>query len=740
MRDATVALKNILSGKNDEISKKEKELADLKKQISELEIKFTNNNALLQKAKANNDVEIAEDKAKKSASALKEVTAVYQNKLNEVLEEHKKRLDALNEGIEWDKKALETAFRNVLKEHNEMLKTREKIVEDRLSDVEKAREKYEKELETIQNIEERKADLKLREDAISRRERVVDKAIEKGVAREHSSMLLELEGLKKIRSDYESRMSELSFEYNALLAKSTELETLDKEKCIEENKSLRKQILEMKKTFKYEGEQLRDLEEQAAKCKEYYEANRRLIAEKIELEDQVIKLRNEKMNADSLVAQKETLIEQINVERLYLKQLKEEIEMLSLRIDGRRGDIVASEAIETVIEDFKGNEQEKRTNINEISWIDSIISNCEASGFKFSKRLFYSFHTCLKTSDMSPLTVLAGVSGTGKSKLPQLYSKFGGLYFISVPVQPDWDSPQSLFGYFNSIEKRFNATTLLRALVSFQKDKSKSESKENIYDLSDNVLIVLLDEMNLAHVELYFSDLLSKLEERRGETKDVSFEVDLGAGHEKYKVCLTENVKWVGTMNEDETTKSLSDKVIDRGNIISFTRPDDFVRYRKKEELNYSPKISKFQWESWVDDKYELNEEEANIYMNIVKGINNAMKNVNRALGHRVWQAIEDYIVSHPLVKKYKDDKEKRTKALNYAFEEALVQKVMPKLRGIDTEGKYRSECLDVILDILKSNNLSTIVPDYEKAMESVTETFVWDSATYLNEEYKIEE
>jgi hypothetical protein len=340
---------------------------------------------------------------------------------------------------------------------------------------------------------------------------------------------------------------------------------------------------------------------------------------------------------------------------------------------------------------------------------------------------------------MSPLTVLAGVSGTGKSKLAQLYSRFGGIYILSIPVQPDWDSPQSLFGYFNSIEKRFNATSLLRALVSFQANKSKSSSKDKIYDLSDIVLIVLLDEMNLAHIELYFADLLSKLEERRCENKDITFEVDLGAGNDKYKVILNDNVKWVGTMNEDETTKSLSDKVVDRGNIISFPRPEGFVRYNNtslKPEYN---KIKRSVWENWVNDKYSLDDKEAKYYMEIVVSINNALKEVNRALGHRVWQSIENYMISHPLVKEYKDDDNRRKKALNYAFEEALVHKVMPKLRGIDTDGTQRENCLDNIESILSSNELKTILPDFQKAMESVTGTFIWDSAKYLTEDYNME-
>lgn len=271
----------------------------------------------------------------------------------------------------------------------------------------------------------------------------------------------------------------------------------------------------------------------------------------------------------------------------------------------------------------------------------------------------------------------------------------------------------------------------------FQANKSKSNTKDKIVDLSDRVLIVLLDEMNLAHIEQYFSDLLSKLEERRGQNSDVSFEVDLGAGNDKYSIVLTDNVKWVGTMNEDETTKSLSDKVIDRGNVISFPRPETFQRYNHKNEyVQPAEMLERSVWERWVESKVELTEEEADKYMQIVIEINNALKAVNRALGHRVWQSIENYMMSHPLVKEYSNDKDKRELALSYAFEEALVHKVMPKLRGISTDGVEREECLDKIEELLENNEL-TIVEDFKHAMESVTGTFIWDSAMYLDDDYK---
>src|SRR5690606_37234238 len=120
----------------------------------------------------------------------------------------------------------------------------------------------------------------------------------------------------------------------------------------------------------------------------------------------------------------------------------------------------------------------------------------------FNPRLLMAFHTALKTAEWSPLTVLTGVSGTGKTEMPRLYSRFGGLMFLPIAVQPNWDSPQSLYVYFNSVVNLFNATPLLRAKVQSQRSREKG-------GFSDRLMIVLLDEMNLAYVVLYFSNLLN---------------------------------------------------------------------------------------------------------------------------------------------------------------------------------------------------------------------------------------
>lgn len=377
----------------------------------------------------------------------------------------------------------------------------------------------------------------------------------------------------------------------------------------------------------------------------------------------------------------------------------------------------------------------------ETEWLNEICKSCAEAGIEFNQRLLYSFHTALKTADWSPITVLAGVSGTGKSLLPEYYCRFGGIYFMSMAVQPDWDSPQSLFGYFNSVDNRFNATTLIRAMVQFS-HAVKQVSKES--NLSDSMFIVLLDEMNLAHVELYFSDMLSKLERRRNSDDEIDVEIDLGAGMPKYPLELNDNILWVGTMNEDETTKSLSDKVLDRGNLLSFPRPKKFISRAKANSVEAASMLPKSVWQSWLDNNVIEKEpftSRIDQYKNGLEAVNEAMEFAGRALGHRVWQSIENYMANHPKViaaiETENFDEAACNLAMQEAFEEALVHKVMPKLRGIETDGETKTQCISKIESVLFGpNGENGLAPglqaDFEHAKKNAYETFIWSSAKYL--------
>lgn len=390
-----------------------------------------------------------------------------------------------------------------------------------------------------------------------------------------------------------------------------------------------------------------------------------------------------------------------------------------------------------------------KADIDELAWLKGIGDASDMYGLHFNPRILKAFHTALKTAEWSPLTVLAGVSGTGKSELPRLYSHFGGIFFEPLSVQPNWDSQESMLGFFNSIDNKFDAQAVLRFLAQSQRKwAAKTDESDGYPGLFDAVCVVLLDEMNLAHPELYFAEFLSKLELRRGmKGTDVPFlPVKIGAGMPPYQLPLGRNVLWTGTMNQDETTKSLSDKVLDRSIIIHFPRPTELKRRLKLAPLddkNRGPALHKTSWQAWLAQASTFSEDEVKPFKTFIEQMNSALAVSGRAIGHRVWQSVEYYMANYPDVRAQRNsdgsvkDKGAFDKAMHIAFEDQLVQKVMPKLRGIDTRGNSRTKCLDVIRGQLNTGvdrKKFNLDKDFELALELGYGQFIWQSANYLDD------
>lgn len=414
----------------------------------------------------------------------------------------------------------------------------------------------------------------------------------------------------------------------------------------------------------------------------------------------------------------------------------------------------------------KGEPEENNTTLSlanesveqEREWFDKVSRKIKEYGLEFNPRILKAFHTALKTAEWSPLAVLAGVSGTGKSELPQLYAKFGGINCLNVPVQPNWDSQEAMLGYYNTVSSKFEAQPLLQYLVQTQTANCEKTEKHEEYkcSLKEQMNIVLLDEMNLAHIEQYFAEFLSKLEERRGKKEEDSqfpaLAVKLG-GTDAYPLPMGRNVLWVGTMNQDETTKSLSDKVLDRGIVINFPRPDEFKR-RLNLNRNVKPEERYLSVETWNSWKLILNDQQVvetekiiAPYKELVEKINKSISNIGRAIGHRVWQSIENYIWNYPDVRKEficrpknlsdEDFIKEISKKIDPAFEDQLVQKIMPKLRGIETRGESK-KCLDEIrtsIETFKNSGHSVnIAKDFDNAIKFGDGQFLWVTSEYLNE------
>ena len=329
-------------------------------------------------------------------------------------------------------------------------------------------------------------------------------------------------------------------------------------------------------------------------------------------------------------------------------------------------------------------EQAVELEMDALARVESLLKE---SGLEFPRRTINAFHTSLKTAVISPLTVLAGISGTGKSQLPRRYADAMGMHFLKIPVQPRWDGPQDLFGFYNYIEKRYKATDLARALVHLDPYNWPEEAEP----YEDRMLLVLLDEMNLARVEYYFSEFLSRLEGRptdnraaeKNERAPAEISIEVGRKGQPIPVYAGQNVLFVGTMNEDESTLALSDKVMDRANIMRFPRPAEL-----REELpdaaptaRASGYLPKSRWiQSWMRDAERLDAAARDRAGRVIEEINGVMDELGRPFGHRMSQAMLHYVANYPVAQGQANN----TIQVDHALADQLEQRIMPKLRGVD--------------------------------------------------------
>jgi len=360
--------------------------------------------------------------------------------------------------------------------------------------------------------------------------------------------------------------------------------------------------------------------------------------------------------------------------------------------------------------------------------LDGMANQLTVAGIRLPTRTINAFHTALKIQDISPLTVLAGISGTGKSLLPRLYSKCMGLHFLNLPVQPGWNSPQDLFGFYNYIEHRFKATPLARALVQFdQFNRSNWPLPTNNDGLEDQLLIVLLDEMNLARVEYYFSELLSRLEVRRSidaadaiERMKVEIPLEIGhamrrRGDELEDVSVSvypgENVLFTGTMNEDESTMSLSDKVLDRATVLRFGRPAETIRAQPQmDRIESSAPLALSTWKRWLDPGDLLPD-----VRDAVEELEDIMAGAGAPFGHRVSQGIIHYISLYP---------DQTPNGQRMALIDQIEQRVLPKLRGREL-GSIQ-DALNRLTGLIRRMEDPQLVDAIQAGKNELEGTFFW--------------
>ena len=725
------ALREIEDGKsaaNAEMAAKRQELdSELfqKRQAAEAEIAGKHSSAIAELERELNELR---------AKRLQEITAAEDGERERI------RADIAKERDAWDEeKARQEEAISAAKEELEKLRG---VLSAQMDEINRRSREFQERERDLEEMEERiRARAKKRSDRLDEEAEELAAEYRATVDAEKAAMAAENDNLRSSLATQKSLLAAYRELEVRLGGETPERVLLELNSKTEEIRTLREELASRP------TEELRDRYETIARAMQAKDATIEQLQRKVEAAVEATStVADLKRQIQEARAQSETSDRLARIYETSAKQATAELEKLQADFDRLYGTPAGEderrEEIEMpYIQRKDAKQPETPPELNEIAWLNGIYDECENYGLHFNKRLLYAFHTALKTAEWAPLTVLAGVSGTGKSELPRLYSHFGGLYFAPVSVQPNWDSQESMLGFFNSIDNRFDAQPVLNFLAQTQKNWEDGDG--GYPGLRDAVSLVLLDEMNLAHPELYFAEFLSKLELRRGTRGDATpmLDVKIGSGMKPYKLPLNRNVLWVGTMNQDETTKSLSDKVLDRSIMMYFPRPTELKRrqiLRALDESNRGPILSSRTWGKWCQMRSTFSEAEIGPYKAFVEEMNAALGVAGRAIGHRVWQSVEYYMSNHPEVLAAGDDKRAKSMAMHTAFEDQLVQKVMPKLRGIDTRGKSKTECLDKIREQLITGidgEGFNLTEDFDQSCELGYGQFIWQSANYLKED-----
>jgi hypothetical protein len=334
--------------------------------------------------------------------------------------------------------------------------------------------------------------------------------------------------------------------------------------------------------------------------------------------------------------------------------------------------------------------------------LDYIADFIESQGFIYDDTTLRSFYASLKAK---PFIIVTGLSGTGKTKLCELFAEAvcenPRRQFMRIPVRPDWNDDRFMLGFFNPLTERYHYEPFLEFLMQASSDSSKP-------------YFVCLDEMNLAHVEYYFSAFLSGLESldkivplhnfpsvdelenlKTGELDELCNKLKINASNPKEKKELLKsilqglppgrlrippNLFFTGTVNIDETTYQFSPKVLDRANVIEFMKVDIAKNEESKtagllrDEVFYG--VFKQCFLSFPEDEYKKwrNEHWREIVEERLAIIHRILEKSSLHFGYRTREEILRFIYcSKDLLK------------LSDALDLQIKQRILPKIKGPET-------------------------------------------------------
>ena len=232
----------------------------------------------------------------------------------------------------------------------------------------------------------------------------------------------------------------------------------------------------------------------------------------------------------------------------------------------------------------------------------------------------------------SKFIILEGVSGTGKSSLPRYFAKFIGEEAYFEAIQVTYKEKSDLLGFYNELTGRYNETPFL----------------ENLYRASyesARINLVVLDEMNISRVEYYFADFLSVMEfpetDRRISLMLLPDDYDAPENLEKGQLILTPNTYFIGTANKDDSTFTITDKVIDRAIVIDFENTQKELKFDEEFNpiaLSYEKLHELFKEAS---ENYKFNEAERNKFLKVLDFMSSEL---DITIGNRIIRQLDEMV------------------------------------------------------------------------------------------------
>ncbi|MDM5239038.1 AAA family ATPase [Bacillus cereus] len=356
------------------------------------------------------------------------------------------------------------------------------------------------------------------------------------------------------------------------------------------------------------------------------------------------------------------------------------------------------------VEDIKVQKDEWEWDERESYFLQYVQSMVRSKGLYLDETDIYNFHISVKTNI---LTILGGIPGVGKSRFVQAYAEALGLQYgeelIWIPISPSYQEPHDLLGYLHPNGTFIESETkLVRTLM---------KAKEN----QNQLYIIVFDEMNMSHIEHWFTPFLSVLQlEKKNRILNLYEGAQETVNQIPSTIEIGENILFVGTVNFDETTKELSDRLLDRTNLITLQKiPFCELCMEQDKVVSQQPlKVTAGEFRiNWIRNKAMIevfSEEELELLdkLHVVLSSHDASKGIS----FRCANAIAAYLQNIPFQNNhsYMISREE-------GFDLQIKQRVLTKLRGTEmmvgtlfSEEVKRGATLVPLLQSPLANRVST--------------------------------